>query len=241
MGLWDLKQPTARVWCLLHFMLEIFKCNISTCKKKVYGNGANTCNTTEQAEAWCRVSFVAISESFSWKGWDWDCHGDGLVKLPSPWLNSNNRTEGCSVTNDFFHKLIGYWLSLWQRAQYIFQWYVLCTFNQTLSLLRPFRHSVSMHRPYLQTNFNFFSQCPLRERGLDQRDAPATQSPSFRAHLVGLLPYARHNSEVLRKVFRYNTADSLPFQLFWTLQLWNQTESYLILFSKKCTFLRQNV
>lgn len=77
----------------------------------------HTCNAAEKAETWSTVSFVAVGKPFPWEGWDWDCHGDGLVELPSSGLHGNDGAEGCSVTEDFLHSLVGYWLGLGKKRQ----------------------------------------------------------------------------------------------------------------------------
>ncbi|KAA8581287.1 hypothetical protein FQN60_002868 [Etheostoma spectabile] len=57
-----------------------------------------------------------------------------------------------------------------------------------------------------------------QEGSLNQRDAPAAQSPALWSHLISLLPDSRHNSKVLWEVLGDDAADSLLLQLLRTVQ-----------------------
>lgn len=66
-----------------------------------------TCDAAEQAETRRAVSFVTVGEPLPREGRDWDRHGDGLVEFPSSGLHGNDGAEGCSVTQDFLHRVVG--------------------------------------------------------------------------------------------------------------------------------------
>lgn len=86
----------------------------------------HTCNAAEKAETWSTVSFVAVGKPLPWERWDWDCHGDGLVELPSSGLHGNDGAEGCSVTKNFLHSVVGYWLGLEETTRWVSEVRFIC-------------------------------------------------------------------------------------------------------------------
>lgn len=77
-----------------------------------------TCDATEKAEAGSGVSFISVGETLPRERRHRDCHGDGLVEFPPSWLHGNDGAEGCPVTEDLLHGVVGYRLGLREREEY---------------------------------------------------------------------------------------------------------------------------
>lgn len=66
---------------------------------------------------------------------------------------------------------------------------------------------------YLQAHFNLLGECALRKDRLHLRHNRAGHHAAFRSDGVDLLPDARHDRKVLRKIVRDETTDSTAQQI----------------------------
>lgn len=80
-----------------------------------------TCNATQKSKAGRRVSFVPVGDTFSRRRWHRNSHGYWLMKFSSSWLHSDDGTESCFVSKDFFDNLLWNWLSLPTQGTYLSQ------------------------------------------------------------------------------------------------------------------------
>ncbi|KAF4083826.1 hypothetical protein AMELA_G00121780 [Ameiurus melas] len=52
-----------------------------------------TCDAAEQSQAGNKISFTSFSCNLLSSGWDRNCYGDGLMKLPPPGFYGYNGAE----------------------------------------------------------------------------------------------------------------------------------------------------